>query len=726
MDISRSGEANTSDGSDIFVSPSMPQVEVQNPPKLSGKAWGRIRKFVLCKTRFPRSIYFIVGNEFCERFSYYGMKAILFMYLTRVLKFSNNTGTAVFHTFSMLCYFTPLFGAMLADGWIGKYRTILYVSLIYALGNLVVSMTALPPLGMGEAAGPMIGLLLIAIGTGGIKPCVSAFGGDQFPSDQEHLLQSFFSVFYFAINAGSLSSMLLTPVLRGDVQCFRDDCYSLAFGIPALLMLLAIALFWAGRHGYKRRPPSGNIVWLVVKATCYALKKKISIKGVNTKPHWMDLADDKYDIQLIDDIKAMYRVLFMFLPLPVFWTLFDQQGSRWVQQALQMDGDIGVLGTIKPDQMQALNAVFIILLIPVFEGIIYPLVKKPRPLKRMAIGMMLGALAFVIAGLVQLKIQASEMVITPPPSGFADVYLVNTASCNVLASIQNRSIGVKPLGKSTKLRLNLKKNITLGVKMTCNKGLQRNFTFKVNEGRFYDILFGYHDNELIGHLVEQDFTSPPPPGESEICAVSIASGDTFYSLQLDGQTRMSNITAMGNLKCTTVPAKKYKLSIKNQDSKIASNNEVILQNGGTKVAVLKDSGGNGTRDVFIYEEFDPQSISMLWQIPQYFVITSGEIMFSITGLEFAYSQAPASMKSCLQAAWLITVAIGNLIVVMEAESRIIDTLSTEFFFFAAMLGVVMVAFSVMSLFYKYVEKTEDETVGDDTEGIIDMDELKTT
>lgn len=66
---------------------------------------------------------------------------------------------------------------------------------------------------------------------------------------------------------------------------------------------------------------------------------------------------------------------------------------------------VGVLGTIKPDQMQALNAVFIILLIPVFEGIIYPLVKKPRPLKRMAIGMILGALAFVIAGMVQLKIQ---------------------------------------------------------------------------------------------------------------------------------------------------------------------------------------------------------------------------------------------------------------------------------------------------------------------------------
>ena len=90
--------------------------------KLSGKAWGRVKKFLLCKNAFPSSIYYIVGNEFCERFSYYGMKAILILYLTRVLAFGDNTATAVFHSFSMLCYFTPLFGAMMADGWLGKYR----------------------------------------------------------------------------------------------------------------------------------------------------------------------------------------------------------------------------------------------------------------------------------------------------------------------------------------------------------------------------------------------------------------------------------------------------------------------------------------------------------------------------------------------------------------------------------------------------------------------------
>lgn len=124
----RRGSQQSWTGSDIFVSPSTSSIPASDASpqtmKLSGRCWGRVRKFLLCKTGFPTSIYYIVGNEFCERFSYYGMKAILILYLTRVLALGDNTATAVFHSFSMLCYFTPLLGAMLADGWLGKYRSV--------------------------------------------------------------------------------------------------------------------------------------------------------------------------------------------------------------------------------------------------------------------------------------------------------------------------------------------------------------------------------------------------------------------------------------------------------------------------------------------------------------------------------------------------------------------------------------------------------------------------
>ena len=93
---------------------------------------------------YPVQVYFILGNEFCERFSYYGMHAILVIYLMSMLKMSKDDATAVYHAFNMLCYFSPIFGAIIADSFWGKYKTILYVSLIYAAGNIVVSFTAVP------------------------------------------------------------------------------------------------------------------------------------------------------------------------------------------------------------------------------------------------------------------------------------------------------------------------------------------------------------------------------------------------------------------------------------------------------------------------------------------------------------------------------------------------------------------------------------------------------
>jgi dipeptide/tripeptide permease len=88
----------------------------------------------------------------------------------------------------------------------------------------------------------LLGLFIIALGTGGIKPCVSAFGGEQFVRpQQDKQLEQFFSVFYFAINAGSLISTFVTPILREDVHCFgSNSCFPLAFGVPALLMIVAV------------------------------------------------------------------------------------------------------------------------------------------------------------------------------------------------------------------------------------------------------------------------------------------------------------------------------------------------------------------------------------------------------------------------------------------------------------------------------------------------------
>lgn len=169
--------------------------------------------------------------------------AILVLYLSRQLGYSDDTATVIFHIFTMFVYFLCVFGAIVSDSWLGKFKTIFYLSLVYVAGSVLVALGAVPPLNLPATTFTMIGLALIALGSGGIKPCVSAFGGDQFKiPEQVKQMTTFFSLFYFSINAGSLISTTITPILREDVHCFgENECYSLAFGVPALLMAVSIS-----------------------------------------------------------------------------------------------------------------------------------------------------------------------------------------------------------------------------------------------------------------------------------------------------------------------------------------------------------------------------------------------------------------------------------------------------------------------------------------------------
>lgn len=146
-------------------------------------------------------------------------------------------------------------------------RTILYLSCVYAFGSVLIATGAVPILHLPAQTLTVIGLLLIGIGSGGIKPCVAAFGGDQFKiPEQAAQLATFFSFFYFSINAGSLISTYLMPIIREDVHCFGDlDCFSLAFGIPGALMIVSIVVFVLGRKMYVVKQPSGNVIVKVTK-----------------------------------------------------------------------------------------------------------------------------------------------------------------------------------------------------------------------------------------------------------------------------------------------------------------------------------------------------------------------------------------------------------------------------------------------------------------------------
>jgi solute carrier family 15 oligopeptide transporter 1 len=138
----------------------------------------------------------------------------------------------------------------------------------------------------------------------------------------------------------------------------------------------------------------------------YAFSRKI--KSKEKREHWLDYSSDLYDQRTISDIKSVLKVLKLFIPLPIFWALFDQQGSRWTFQATRMNGLIfGYL--IKPDQFQVVNPLFIIIFIPLFQICIYPIIEKfmfiNTPLRKISIGGLLASLSFVISGIVEYHLE---------------------------------------------------------------------------------------------------------------------------------------------------------------------------------------------------------------------------------------------------------------------------------------------------------------------------------
>lgn len=173
--------------------------------------------------------------------------AVLVLYMKNKLQYSENNATALFHASSMLVSFMCLFGGILSDVWLGRFKTIWMLSIVYCFASALISVSSMPSFIFSPNAALIIGLLLTSIGAGGIKPCVSTFGADQFKMpEQSAYFSSYFSLFYGSINVGAFLSHAITPILRSNVHCFgENDCYPLAFGVPAILMFIAIGTITA-------------------------------------------------------------------------------------------------------------------------------------------------------------------------------------------------------------------------------------------------------------------------------------------------------------------------------------------------------------------------------------------------------------------------------------------------------------------------------------------------
>ena len=277
----------------------------------------------------PVAFRYFFWGEFAERSSYYGMRAILPLYLTSALHFSDAAGGTIYFWFKMACYGLPLLGGYLADRYFGKYRTIVAFSIPYVLGHFV--------LGIESATAAMIALILLAGGSGVIKPNISTLMGetyDQQRPGKTQLRSSAFLWFYFAINIGALISTLALPYLRTNYG------YAVAFRFPAWLMVVSFAVFAMGKKHYA-------VETLVYQAPTPEQRQE----------RWT----------------TVRRLLGIFGLMVLFWVPYEHNDSLWVYFARDyVDLQVPLLNvTLAPDQMQSLNPLCVMIFAPLF-GWLFP------------------------------------------------------------------------------------------------------------------------------------------------------------------------------------------------------------------------------------------------------------------------------------------------------------------------------------------------------------------
>ncbi|CAL5427824.1 unnamed protein product [Camellia sinensis] len=406
-----------------------------------------------------RACFFILGNECCERLAYYGIATNLVNYLTETMHEGNVSAARNASNWAGTCFLTPLIGAYLADAYWGRYWTIVAFSIIYFMGMCIMTLSAtVPALKPAKCVGSICpsatpaqymlfysGLYLIALGTGGIKPCVSSFGADQFdntdPKEREKK-GSFFNWFYFSIDIGALVSGSVIVWIQENIG------WGLGFGISALFMGIAIANFFSGTPLYRFQNPGGSpltrvcqvlvaslLKWNLKVPTdsslLYETRDKITvIEGRRKLDHTDDLtcldkaavisdAENKNGdfsdpwrlctITQVEELKILIRMFPIWATGIVICAVYAQMCTMFVEQGMMMDRTIGSF-SIPAASLSTIDVISVMSWIPVYDMVLVPIVRKFTGrekgfsmLQRMGIGLFISVLSMVAAALVEMK-----------------------------------------------------------------------------------------------------------------------------------------------------------------------------------------------------------------------------------------------------------------------------------------------------------------------------------
>ncbi|KAG0365133.1 POT family-domain-containing protein [Gamsiella multidivaricata] len=360
----------------------------------------------------PFAAWLIIVTELCERFSFYGASMLFQRYMLTHLDLTKGSATAISRGFSFFSYITTIFGAIVADKWLGKYKTILIFAILYTLGLVLLTVSSIDSLKDTVGLPGFVVALYCAIswGTGGIKSNVSTFAAEQIPAeDYPHptktgvtinhaiTVERVFRYFYMAINIGGMLGQAITPAVS-------EKGWDLAFMIPAIVFVIGIIIFALGRSKYYDRPPKGNVLGETSRCLIYAFKhRKERVPGT----HWIQGAAPKTDDSLewntkfVDDLERTYHACKVFLVYPVYWALYNNMNDNFVNMAINMQRP----SWLKPEQLSFVNSAVIVIFIPILDIVIFPFLRKAGfklgPINRIIIGFSIVTFCFIYVTVLQ-------------------------------------------------------------------------------------------------------------------------------------------------------------------------------------------------------------------------------------------------------------------------------------------------------------------------------------
>lgn len=509
---------------------------------------------------------------------------------------------------------TPLIGGYIADSYLGRYRTILTFCTIYLGGLILVVFGSIP----GDVTPAVFfpAIYIVALGTGGIKPNVSTMGADQFDdrySQDRKEKESFFNWFYWSVNLGSLISYTLVayicqyglPFLGGEKWGFF-----VGYTIPAIMMGLAITIFFMGTKKYRIQLQKGSVLAEVVQIVYEALWLR---RGQDTRTGArLDRAKLSYggsfNDKHVEGVKLVARIMPFLLVMVPYWGIYSQMSTAFQNQACQMDLDIGSL-SVPVSALNCFDTLSILLLVPVFDGYIYPYFKeKGYPmtmLVKIGCGFALASLGMVVAG----GVEAARLAYAPTPGNYSDESARdNITPCQSLDDY--------------------------------------------NPYQYQDWYAGVDDTDKPAHC-------------HQICNTTFTlAGSTYTYL---------NLTCIS---CDNIP--------------------------------------------------QMSGLSVFWQIFQFMILGTSEILASITSLEFFYSQAPTVMRSVSQSLNLATTALGSFMIIPllymvnanpddEWVPMNLDDGHLDYYFFllAGLMLLTLIFLYYMSLDYEYKHPRELRLLEDD-------------